>query len=149
MNHSINKTQSINVDRWFRLDRPGIIRFTSGQRARAAEIQSVGVSIRRNTGSSFPLWITWLVAGLIVNAAMGASTNGGEYNAAQGFVLFAGLLIGPIAILCYRASKGVFLDVEGTGSRITSFEVGSYTAEAEAKAYALADELIAMAEDNR
>ena len=149
MNHSINKTQSISADRWFRLDRPGIIWFASGQRARAAEIQSVGVAIRRNTGSSFPLWIGWLVAGLIVNAVMGGSTNGGEYNAAQGFVSFAGLFGGPIAILYYRARKGVFLNVEGTGSRITSFEVGSYTAETEARAYALADELIAMAEDNR
>jgi hypothetical protein len=149
MNYPINETQSINADRWFRLDRSGIIRFASGQRARAAEIQSVDVSIRRNTRSSLPLWIGWLVAGLIVNAAMGASTNGGEYNAVQGFVLFAGLLGGLIAISLYRGRKGVFLDVEGTGSRITSFEVGSYTAEAEAKAYALADELIAMAEDNR
>lgn len=149
MNQSINKNRSIEADRWFRVDHSGVIRFASGPRARAAEIQSVDVSIRRNTGSSFPLWIGWVVAGLIVNGAMGASTNGGEYNAVQGFVFGFGFVAGPIAILIYRARKGVFLDVEGSGSRITSLEIGPYTAEVEAKAFALADELITTAEDNR
>ncbi len=148
MNQPINKNRSLDADRWFRLDRSGVIKFMSGQRARAVEIQSVGVAIRRNTVSSFPLWIAWLVAGLVVNGAMGASTNGGEYNSAHGFVSGLGLVGGPIAILLYRARKGVFLDVEGTGSRITSLEVGPYTAEVEDRAYELADELIAMAEDN-
>jgi len=144
----MNTTITAAASSLFRLDRKGIIRFCTGQRARAAEIQSVEVNIRRNTGSSLPLWMGWLVAGLIVNGAMGASNNGKEYNALQGLLCNAGLFGGPVAIMVYRNRKGVFLDVEGSGSRITSLEVGNYNPAVEAKAFALADELIGLAEDN-
>ena len=50
---------------------------------------------------------------------------------------------GPVAILAYRNRNGYFLDVDGSGSRIASIEVNS-----EARAYQLADELIAIAEEN-
>lgn len=133
---------------FFRVDRRGIIRFCTGERARAAEIQSVDVSIRRNTGSTFPLWMGWLVAGLVVNGAMGAANGGKDYNALQGLLCGAGMFGGPVAILAYRNRKGVFLDVQGSGSRITSLEVGPNTESVEARAYTLADELIATAEDN-
>lgn len=144
----MNTTIAAAASSLFRLDRRGVIRFCTGQRARAAEIQSVEVNIRRNTGSSLPLWIGWLVAGLIVNGAMGASNNGKDYNALQGLLCSAGLFGGPVAIMLYRNRKGVFLDVEGSGSRITSIEVGGNNPAVEAKAFALADELIGLAEDN-
>lgn len=144
----MNTTLSTIASSLFKVDRKGIIRFCTGQRARAAEIQSVNVSIRRNTGSSFPLWLGWLVAGVIVNGTMGSSTGGKEYNAMQGLICGAGLFGGPIAILLYRSRQGVFLDVEGSGSRITSIEIGNYNPANEVKAFALADELIDLAEDN-
>ena len=144
----MNTTITAAASNLFRLDRKGVIRFCTGQRARAAEIQSVEVNIRRNTGSSVPLWLGWLLAGLVVNGAMGASNDGKDYNELQGLLFGAGLLGGPVAILSYRNRKGVFLDVEGSGSRITSIEVGSYDPAVEAKAFALADELIDLAEDN-
>ena len=90
----------------------------------------------------------WLVAGLIVNGTMCASYNGKDYNALQGLLCGAGLFGGPVAILIYRNRKGVFLDVEGSGSRIASIEVGSNNPAVEARAFALADELIELAEDN-
>ena len=132
----------------FRVDRKGVIRFCTGQRARAAEIQSVEVSIRRNTASSLPLWMGWLALGFAANMAMGSASGGKDYNALQGLVCGAGMFGGPIAILIYRNRKGVFLDVEGSGSRITSIEVGGNTPAVEAQAFALADELIELAEDN-
>ena len=144
----MNTTITAAASNLFRLDRKGVIRFCTGQRARAAEIQSVEVNIRRNTGSSVPLWLGWLLAGVIINGVMGASTGGKEYNALQGFICGVGLIGGPVAILVWRSRKGVFLDVEGSGSRITSLEVGSRTAANEARAYSLADELIGVAEDN-
>ena len=145
---AMNTTIAAAASNLFRLDRKGVIRFCTGQRARAAEIQSVEVNIRRNTGSSFPLWMGWLVAGLIVNGTMGASNNGRDYDALQGLLCGAGLFGGPVAILIYRNRKGVFLDVEGSGSRIASIEIGNYNPAVEAKAFALADELIELAEDN-
>jgi hypothetical protein len=131
----------------FRVDNRGILRFITGERARAAEIQSTSVSIRRNTGSTFPLWMGWLVAGLIVNGTMGAANNGKDYNDLQGLLSGTGLLGGPAAILAYRNRKGVFVDVEGSGSLITSIHMGNHNPENEAKAYALADEVIEAAED--
>jgi hypothetical protein len=53
-----------------------------------------------------------------------------------------------VAILAYRNRKGVFVDVEGSGSLITSIHMGNYNPENEAKAYALADEVIEAAEEN-
>jgi hypothetical protein len=132
----------------FRVDNRGILRFITGERARAAEIQSTSVSIRRNTGSSFPLWMGWLALGLAANMAMGAANNGKEYNALQGLLCGAGLLGGPVAILAYRNRKGVFVDVEGSGSLITSIHMGNHNPENEAKAYALADDVIEAAEEN-
>jgi hypothetical protein len=132
----------------FRVDNRGILRFITGERARAAEVQSTSVSIRRNTGSTFPLWMGWLVAGLIVNGTMGAANNGKDYNALQGLLFSGGLFGGPVAILAYRNRKGVFVDVEGSGSLITSIHMGNHNPENEAKAYALADEVIEAAEEN-
>ena len=86
------------ADSLFRVDRKGVIRFATGQRARAAEIQSFDVSIRRNTGSSVPLWLGWLLAGVIINGVMGASTGGKEFNALQGFICGVGLIGGNVAI---------------------------------------------------
>lgn len=142
------KTTLAPLSSFFRVDRKGIIRFCTGQRARAAEIQSTEVTIRRNTPSTVPLWFGWLIAGLVVNGTMGAANNGKDYNALQGLLCTAGLIGGPAAILARRNRKGVFLDVEGSGSLIASIEVGPNTPESEARAYALADELIAVAEDN-
>ena len=144
----MNSTAARAASSLFRVDRKGVIRFCTGQRARAAEIQSVEVNIRRNTGSSLPLWMGWLVAGLIVNGTMGASNGGKDYNPMQGAISGAGLIAGPTLILAYRNRKGVFLDVEGSGSRIASIEVGNYNPAVEAQAFALADELIELAEDN-
>ena len=146
MNNTLSANSTVNDA--FRVERHGVIRFITGQRARAAEIQSTHVSIRRNTGSSVPLWIGWLIAGLIVNAQMGAANNGKAYNAAQNLIFNAGLFGGPIAILAYRNRRGLFVDVEGSGSRITSIKVGNYNLQNSAKAQALADELITVAEEN-
>lgn len=132
----------------FRVDNRGILHFITGERARPTEIQSTNVSVRRNSGSTFPLWMGWLVAGLIVNGTMGAANNGKEYNALQGLLCGAGLIGGPVAILTYRNRKGVFVDVEGSGSLITSIHMGNHNPENEAKAYALADAVIEAAEDN-
>ena len=132
----------------FRVDTRGVMRFSTGERARAAEIQSTNVSIRRNSPSTAPLWFGWLVAGLVVNAGMGGANNGKEYNAIQGLIAGLGLIGGPIAILVFRNRKGVFVDVEGSGSRITSLPVGDYNPANEAKAYALADDIIHTAQEN-
>jgi len=149
----MNNTELANAQRLrtqppFRVDKRGILRFVSGERARGAEIQSTNVNIRRNSGSTAPLWVGWLAAGLMVNIAMGSATDGKDYNAWQSLVLMAGLFGGPVAILVYRNRQGVFVDVEGSGSLITSIHVGNRTPENEAKAYALADEVIQAAEDN-
>lgn len=132
----------------FRVDRRGVLRFVTGQRARAAEIQSTDISCRRISPSTGPMWLAWFVAGVVVNSAMGSSTTGGEYNAVQGAIAALGLLGGPLAILWYRGRMGYFIDVQGSGSLITSLFVGPMSPQVEARAYGLADELIAVAEEN-
>jgi hypothetical protein len=117
-------------------------------RARDVEIQSTNVSIRRNSTSTAPLWFDWLVAGLVVNAGMGGANNGKEHNACQGLIAGLGLIEGPIAILVFRNRKGVFVDLEGNASLITSLPVGDYNLANEAKAYALADDIIHTAQEN-
>ena len=94
------------------------------------------------------MWIGWILIGVVVNAVMGSSASGGDYNTLQGFIFLAGLIGGPAAILIYRNRCGVFLNVEGTGSRITSIEIGPYNSSTESRAYAIADELIESAEYN-
>jgi hypothetical protein len=132
----------------FRVDNRGVLRFITGERACPAQIQSTNVSIRRSSGSTLPLWVGWLIAGLIVNSAVGAANYGKGYNALQRLLYSAGLVGGPVAILLYRNRKGVFVDVEGSGSLITSIHIGNPNPENEAKAYALADEVIEAAAEN-
>ncbi|MFZ9270945.1 MAG: hypothetical protein ACO23C_06820 [Prochlorococcaceae cyanobacterium] len=147
-NTELAKAQSPRTASAFRVDNRGVLRFITGARACPAQIQSTNVSIRRSTGSTLPLWVGWFIAGLIVNSAMGAAYYGKGYNALQGLLYGAGLVGGPAAILVYRNRKGVFVDVEGSGSLITSIHIGDDTPENEATAYALADAVIEAAKEN-
>lgn len=133
---------------YFCVDRQGIIHFASGQRVAASEIQSVAIVIRRSNKPSLHAWATWLVAGLIVSTAIGIATIGRSDTNAQSLVLLGGLLAGIAPIALDRKRKEVFIDLQGLDSLITSLRVGPSSREVEAKAYGLADVLIALAKDN-
>jgi hypothetical protein len=60
-------------------------------------------------------FLTWFIAGLVVNAVMGANTKAGTYDSVQSTILFVGLCL-PLILLVKR--KHFMIRVTGSSGEV-------------------------------